>query len=163
MTPDSDQLTRDHHWLQVAVDLSRRCPPSTTAFSVGAVVVDGAGHVLADGYSRDTDEWVHAEESAINKLAGPPMLAYATLYSSLEPCSVRKSRSRSCTQLILASGIQRVVFALREPVLFVDGQGSELLQAAGISVVEMTELADQVRDINARLLGDDGSGLGGSC
>ena len=51
-------------------------PPSTTAFSVGAVIVDAAGEEIAWGYSRETDDHVHAEESALAKLAADdPRLA----------------------------------------------------------------------------------------
>jgi pyrimidine deaminase RibD-like protein/riboflavin biosynthesis pyrimidine reductase len=139
----------DGHWLARAVELSRRCPASTTAFSVGAVIVDAAGEEIAWGYSRETDDTVHAEESALAKLADDdPRLAGATVYSSMEPCSTRKSRPRPCAGLILAAGIPRVVFAYREPSTFVVGEGAEQLAAAGVAVVERPELADEVREVN---------------
>src|SRR5205807_9382338 len=84
---------------------------------------------------------------------GGRRLRGATIYSSREPCSTRQSRPRSCTALILAAGIGRVVFALREPSVFVEGQGVEELRAAGVSVVELEGLADQVRSVNAHLVG----------
>lgn len=144
----------DSHWLARTVELSHRCPPSTTAFSVGAVIVDAAGEEIAWGYSRETDDTVHAEESALAKLADDdPRLRAATIYSSMEPCSVRKSRPRSCSRLILDAGIPRVVFAYREPSTFVDGEGMEQLTAAGVTVVERPELADAVRDANRLQLG----------
>jgi pyrimidine deaminase RibD-like protein len=79
-------------------------------------------------------------------------LGGATIYSSLEPCSTRASRPRSCTELILASSISRIVFAWREPGLFVDCQGAELLRAAGRQVVEVPDLAHLVRRTNGHLL-----------
>jgi pyrimidine deaminase RibD-like protein len=130
--------------MRVAVSLAERCPPSETAFSVGAVIVDAAGRELSVGYSReDGDPVVHAEESALGKLApGDPRLAGATIYSTLEPCSHRKSRPRSCTELIIAAGLGRVAIAWREPALFVaDAQGYELLSQAGITVTELPEFA----------------------
>lgn len=139
----------DGHWLARTVELSRRCPPSTTAFSVGAVIVDAAGEEIAWGFSRETDGTVHAEESALAKLADDdPRLAGATIYSSMEPCSTRKSRPRSCTRLILDAGLPRVVFAYREPSTFVVGEGAEQLAAAGVTVVERPELAEEVRAVN---------------
>ena len=39
-----------------------------------------------------------------------------------------------------------MVFAWREPELFVDGEGAELLRAAGVEVVELAELAEAARD-----------------
>jgi diaminohydroxyphosphoribosylaminopyrimidine deaminase/5-amino-6-(5-phosphoribosylamino)uracil reductase len=142
----------DRHWLALAVELSRRCPPSATAFSVGAVVV-ADGREIARGHSRETDAHVHAEEAALAKLdADDERLRRATIYTSLEPCSTRRSRSDTCTQLILRAGIPRVVFAWREPEVFVDCHGAEDLRASGVEVVEMPELADAVRAVNAHLL-----------
>jgi riboflavin biosynthesis pyrimidine reductase/pyrimidine deaminase RibD-like protein len=147
----------DGHWLSRTVELSRLCPPSTTAFSVGAVIVDAAGEEIAWGYSRETDDTVHAEESALAKLADDdPRLAEATIYSSMEPCSTRKSRPRSCARLILDAGIPRVVFAYREPSTFVVGEGAEQLAAAGVAVVERPELADAVREVNRPQLAPPG-------
>jgi pyrimidine deaminase RibD-like protein len=150
-----DPMPDDERWLRQAIELSRSCPVSPTAFSVGAVVVDAGGNVLASGYSRQGgDPVVHAEEAALATLAdGDPRLATATIYSSLEPCSTRASRPRPCAELILAAGIGRVVFAWREPALFVDCHGAEDLRAAGVEVVEMPDLADLVRQVNAHLLG----------
>jgi 5-amino-6-(5-phosphoribosylamino)uracil reductase len=147
------QAAVDRHWLQVAIGEARRCPPSRTAFSVGAVIVDDTGREITRGYSRESDEVVHAEESALAKVdPADPRLAGATIYSSLEPCSIRKSRPAPCAALIRAAGIPRVVYAWREPVLFVDGHGVEELRDAGVEVVEVGELADEARSMNTHLL-----------
>ncbi|WP_433376434.1 dCMP deaminase [Streptosporangium sp. CA-115845] len=145
----------DHDWLGLACDLARLCPPSETAFSVGAVVVSEDGEEISRGYSREDDPHVHAEESALGKISpDDPRLAGATVYSSLEPCSARRSRPRTCTRLILDSGVRRVVLAWREPLLFVDCHGAEELAEAGVTVVEIPELADRAREPNAHLLPD---------
>jgi diaminohydroxyphosphoribosylaminopyrimidine deaminase / 5-amino-6-(5-phosphoribosylamino)uracil reductase len=144
-------MNTDVEWLRMAIELSRLCPPSNTAFSVGAVIVDADGVELATGYSRELDAHVHAEEAALAKLGRHPGLPGATIYSSMEPCSIRKSRLRSCAQLILGAGVRRVVFADREPDTFVNCEGHELLTTAGVTVVELPELGGQVRTINAHL------------
>ncbi len=147
--------TTDLDHLRRAVELSRRCPPSETAFSVGAVIVGADGRVLAEGFSREADAHDHAEEAALAKLpAGDPRLRGATVYSSLEPCGRRASRPAPCARLLIAAGVPRVVVAWREPDLFVtDCQGTALLEAAGIEVVELAELAEEAREVNAHLLG----------
>jgi diaminohydroxyphosphoribosylaminopyrimidine deaminase/5-amino-6-(5-phosphoribosylamino)uracil reductase len=145
----------DVRWMRAAIDLAWRCPPSDSAFSVGAVIVDSAGAELSSGFSREGgDPVVHAEESALGKLApGEPRLAGATIYSTLEPCSRRKSRPRTCTELIIAAGLRRVVIAWREPALFVaDARGYELLSRAGITVTELPELADDAVAPNRHLV-----------
>lgn len=143
----------DSHWMSLAIELARQCPPKASAYSVGAVIVDDNGYEISRGYSREFDEHVHAEESALSKVEdGDPRLAGATIYSTLEPCSERKSRPLSCTALILKAGIPRVVMAWREPALFVaDCQGFELLTSAGVNVVEMPEFAADAKGINSHL------------
>ncbi|HXT42523.1 MAG TPA: deaminase [Pseudonocardiaceae bacterium] len=144
---------RDRRYLRRAIELAHNCPPSRSAFSVGAVIVEANGVVLATGYSRETHPNDHAEEAALAKLVPHDYrLAGATLYSSLEPCSTRSSRPRSCTDLILATPIARIVFAWREPDLFVNCDGAELLHAADREVVEIPELAYLVRRTNQHLL-----------
>lgn len=141
----------DHRWLSLACDLALLCPPSLTAFSVGAVVVGADGREIARGHSREDDPSGHAEEAALAKARAG--LAGATVYSSLEPCGLRKSHRTPCAELILASGASRVVFAWREPTLFVEGTGAERLIAAGVEVVELPGLAGRAREANAHLLG----------
>jgi diaminohydroxyphosphoribosylaminopyrimidine deaminase/5-amino-6-(5-phosphoribosylamino)uracil reductase len=150
----------DRRWLREAVELARRCPPSDSAFSVGAVLVSGQ-RALATGFSRERDPHDHAEEVALAKLAelgepdllpGHPALAGATMYTSLEPCRTRLSRPRSCSELIVAAGIKRVVLAWIEPPLFVPGGGAAWLRDQGVTVVEIPELAPEARAINAHLL-----------
>jgi diaminohydroxyphosphoribosylaminopyrimidine deaminase/5-amino-6-(5-phosphoribosylamino)uracil reductase len=57
----------DLGWLREAIELSARCPPSRSAFSVGAVLVSADGRVIATGYSRERDPADHAEEVALAK------------------------------------------------------------------------------------------------
>jgi riboflavin-specific deaminase-like protein len=148
----------DHRFLRWAVELSRLCPPSGSAFSVGAVIVGEDGEVLATGFSREQEDHDHAEEVALRKLApgklGPdPRLRHATIYSSLMPCGARASRPVTCVAHIVAAGIPRVVFAWREPRLFTDGEGAEQLLAAGVAVTEVPGLAGRARAVNAHLVG----------
>jgi diaminohydroxyphosphoribosylaminopyrimidine deaminase / 5-amino-6-(5-phosphoribosylamino)uracil reductase len=147
------QAAADAAWLSRAIELSRCCPRSQSAFSVGAVVVGGDGEVIATGFSRERDPRDHAEEVALARvpLAGPA-LAGATLYSSLEPCAARASRPRTCAELIIAAGLRRVVIAWLEPPVFVDGGGAARLRAAGVTVIEVPELAPAARAVNAHLL-----------
>jgi diaminohydroxyphosphoribosylaminopyrimidine deaminase / 5-amino-6-(5-phosphoribosylamino)uracil reductase len=148
----------DRSFLRAAIELSRRCPPSDTAFSVGAVLVGGDGEVIATGYSREREKTDHAEQVALAKAAqiaatGPaPVPAGSTLYTSLEPCLRRVSQPLSCARLIADAGIGRVVLAWREPPLFMPGGGADWLREQGVTVVELPELAEAARAVNAHLL-----------
>lgn len=150
----SETTTADRAWLAVACQLATECPPSRTAFSVGAVIVAADGTELSRGYSREADPHDHAEEGALAKLrCDEPRLSGATVYSSLEPCAKRASRPRPCAQLIREAGIQRVVTAWREPDTFVPGaDGTEFLEAAGVTVIELPEYADAAKAPNGHLL-----------
>ncbi len=150
------QPDADLRWLRAAIELSRRCPPSASAFSVGAILVGADGGVIATGHSRERDPKDHAEEVALARAAGGPLLAGATLYSSLEPCLARASRPRSCVELITESGIGRVVIAWLEPPLFVAGGGAAALRDAGVTVVEIPWLAELARSVNAHLFKESG-------
>lgn len=156
----------DRHWLLEAISLSRCCPPSRAAFSVGAVLVGANGTVLSTGYSRECTPADHAEEVALARIGLPGAapngsaatqngldLAGVTMYSSLEPCAARASRPTPCADLIIASGIGRVVIAWREPPIFVPGGGAVRLRQAGVAVTVVPELASSARAVNAHLLG----------
>ncbi|MFF8729852.1 dihydrofolate reductase family protein [Streptomyces sp. NPDC015171] len=146
----------DRHWLRTACELAAQCPPSATAFSVGAVVVAADGAELARGFSREgADPVVHAEEAALAKTdPADPRLSGATVYSSLEPCARRASRPAPCAELILRAGVRRVVTAWREPDTFVAGaDGTGVLTAAGARVVVLAELEALAKAPNGHLLG----------
>jgi 5-amino-6-(5-phosphoribosylamino)uracil reductase len=146
----------DRHWLRTACELAALCPPSETAFSVGAVVVAADGTELARGHSREgVDPVVHAEEAALAKLdPADPRLPGATVYSSLEPCARRSSRPAPCAELILGAGVRRVVTAWREPDTFVAGaDGTGVLTGGGADVVVLPEYEAAAKAPNAHLLG----------
>jgi pyrimidine deaminase RibD-like protein len=150
----AEATAADRQRLREAIELARHCPVVSTAYAVGAVVVGADGRQLACGYSRESHPADHAEEVALAKLsAGGLDLSTVTIYSSLEPCSIRKSRSRTCSQLIIQAGIRRVVFALREPPFFADCHGVEVLQNAGIDVVEIDDMGAMVWEVNWHLVG----------
>ncbi|BBC34457.1 5-amino-6-(5-phosphoribosylamino)uracil reductase [Streptomyces graminofaciens] len=146
----------DRHWLDLACALAAECPPSETAFSVGAVIVAADGTELARGHSRQAgDPVVHAEEAALAGLdPADPRLSSATVYSSLEPCARRASRPAPCARLILDAGVRRVVTAWREPDTFVEAaDGTGVLTAKGVDVVVLPEYEERAKAPNGHLLG----------
>lgn len=136
-----------------AMDNSLKSEPCPTCYAVGAVVVTKNKHVY-DGYTHETGGANHAEEEAIAKaLASGEDLAGATIYSTIEPCSVRGSKSESCSELIIRHGFTRVVYVMREPGKFADCTGFEMLIAAGIDVVEIPSFSPEVKSINRHVIG----------
>ncbi len=148
----NEEVMSDCKYLERAIEVSRQSPPSPTAYRVGAVIVTRDGHTF-EGYTHETGPANHAEEEAIAKALDAGInLAGSTIYTSMEPCSTRASKLVSCSELIIHHGFSRVVFALREPSLFVTCTGAENLRKAGIEVVHIAELAEKVRKINRHLL-----------
>ena len=82
----------DHRFLRWAVELSRLCPPSSSAFSVGAVIVGEDGEVLATGFSREQEDHDHAEEVALRKLGLVPTRGCGTPPSTARSCPAAPAR-----------------------------------------------------------------------
>jgi len=99
---------------------------------VGAVLVSAEGKVVGKG-THAYDGIKHAEVLAIE--AAGEKARDGTLYLNLEPCS-HLGRTGPCVDAIIAAGIRRVVFAMRDPNPLVAGRGAERLLAAGIEVQE---------------------------
>lgn len=96
---------------------------------VGAVVVKD-GEVVGEGWHRAAGE-EHAEVGALR--AAGERARGATLVLTLEPC-VHHGRTPPCTDAVRASGVSRVVAAMRDPYPKVDGRGFRALRQAGVAV-----------------------------
>jgi len=134
-----------------AIELSKKCPKSNIAYSVGAILVTGDGQVFS-GYSRETDLKNHAEEEVFLKALKSGLgIKDATLYSSMEPCSKRKSKEKSCSELIIKYGIAKLVFAASEPNNFVVCEGEKILKEAGVEVIKHKEFEKQALEVNKHI------------
>lgn len=103
--------------------------------SVGAVIVDPKSNVLLSSGFTQTFRHEHAERMAILEAQkNHQSLQGATLYVTLEPCSHFGSQP-PCADLVVQSGIKRVVMGALDTDPKVNGQGVARLKAAGIEVV----------------------------
>jgi len=111
----------DRRWLTAAIELSKCCPPVERAYAGRQRVIVGGGRGAAGVrlLPGETDELVHAEESALAKLAGSGIdLSGATIYSTFGALLGGRGPPdpRTCTQLILDAGIGRVVAGLARAI-----------------------------------------------
>ncbi len=113
---------------------------------VGAVLVK-EGRVVGFGAHLKAGE-PHAEVHAI-RMAGAAAYG-ATLYVTLEPCS-HHGKTPPCADLIVESGIRRVVIAMKDPNPLVAGNGIMRLQSAGVEV-EIGLLEEEARELNPAFL-----------
>lgn len=126
-----------------ALELSLRASGQTSPNPmVGAVVVKN-GNIIAEAFHEKAGG-DHAERAAL-KTAGAEA-AGSTLYVSLEPCC-HKGKTPPCTDIIIQSGIKKVVAACLDPFPHVQGRGVEILRKAGIEV-ETGLLEKKARRIN---------------
>lgn len=115
---------------------------------VGAVLVYKQ-QIIGEGYHTRFGE-PHAEVNCLQSVL-PEHRAYiaeSTLYVNLEPCC-HFGKTPPCTDLIIRSGIKKVVIANRDPFPKVSGGGIKKLEAAGVSVVSGV-LADTGNWLNRR-------------
>ena len=113
---------------------------------VGCVVARGE-RIVGEGFHARAGA-PHAEVLALGR-AGARAKG-ATLYVTLEPCA-HHGRTPPCAPLVRASGIARVVAAIRDPDPRVSGRGLRLLRAAGLRV-STGLLAGEAEAVNARFL-----------
>lgn len=96
---------------------------------VGAVVLDAAGQLAGEGWTRPPGG-PHAEVVALEQ-AGARARG-GTLLVTLEPCR-HTGRTGPCTTALLEAGVARVVVACADPTQAAGG-GADLLRSAGVAV-----------------------------
>ncbi|BFZ58312.1 hexokinase [Savitreella phatthalungensis] len=137
----------DHDFMRKALEQARRSTYVDSAYCVGCVLVAN-GQILSTGYSRELPGNTHAEQCALHKLDSIEAARGATVYTTMEPCSLRLSGNASCVSRLLQAGVARVVQAVSEPPDFVEAcTGAEQLREAGITVDFLPEFAAEATDI----------------
>ena len=113
---------------------------------VGSVIVYN-DEIIGEGWHQKTGE-PHAEVNAINSVKDKSLLAKATIYVSLEPCS-HFGKTPPCCDLIIAKKIPNVVIGTIDPFTKVAGNGIKRLLEAGKKVT-VGILEDECNELNKR-------------
>ena len=98
---------------------------------VGSVIVLN-DRIIGEGWHHKAGLG-HAEVNAISSVKNKTLLKDATIYVSLEPCS-HFGKTPPCADLIIASGIKKVVVGSRDPNPKVAGRGIQKLIGSGCDV-----------------------------
>lgn len=107
-TPD------DERWMRHALLLAQRAQLEDNEIPVGAVLVDAASQLLAEGWNRNISEYdpsAHAEIVAMRtagRLLKNHRLIGATLYVTLEPCAM-------CAMAAIHARLGSLVYAASDP------------------------------------------------
>lgn len=139
-------------YMELAIKEAAKCGPTTTAFSVGAVLVSGT-EILSTGYSRELPGNTHAEQCALDKYAektgGKDLPEGTVIYTTMEPCSFRLSGNLPCVQRIInTKKIKTVFVGVVEPDTFVkDNTSSAILQAHNIDYFQLPGYEDLITAI----------------
>lgn len=119
---------------------------------VGAVLVAPDGTVLGEGHHAHYGG-PHAEANAVADARtrhGSDALRSATLYVNLEPCT-HHGKTPPCTDLVLETGIPRLVVGTVDPFPAMKGAGIQRLRDAGVAV-EVGVLQARCRRLNEAFL-----------
>ncbi|QCI27285.1 bifunctional diaminohydroxyphosphoribosylaminopyrimidine deaminase/5-amino-6-(5-phosphoribosylamino)uracil reductase RibD [Buchnera aphidicola] len=135
--------SKDKFYMQKAIQLAKKGKYTTDPNpNVGCIIVL-KDKIVGIGWHKKSGE-NHAEVNAIN-MAGK-LSKNATAYISLEPCNYF-GKTPPCCDLIIKSGIKRVVIAILDPNPKVSGKSIEYLKKSGIQV-EIGILSQKAKNIN---------------
>ena len=118
---------------------------------VGAVIVSEDGRILGEGYHVCCGEG-HAEVNAFASVRpeDEQLLAGATIYVSLEPCS-HYGKTPPCADLIVRKRVKRCVCGCVDPFAKVQGRGIQKIREAGIEVT-VGVLEKECLELNKRFI-----------
>ena len=113
---------------------------------VGSVVVYN-DKIVGEGWHYKAG-MAHAEVDAIKSVKDKSLLKKSTIYVSLEPCS-HFGKTPPCADLIINSGIKKVIIGTVDPFAKVAGNGIKKLMEAGCEVI-VGVLEEECKQLNKR-------------
>jgi diaminohydroxyphosphoribosylaminopyrimidine deaminase/5-amino-6-(5-phosphoribosylamino)uracil reductase len=136
---DRQEFTeQDHLFMARAIALAKKGHFTVSPNPrVGCVLVsykNGTGKVIGEGFHQKAGQG-HAEVNALADAREnhPDLIAGATAYVTLEPCS-HFGRTPPCSQALIDAGLSHVISAMVDPDTRVSGNGINMMKAAGIKV-----------------------------
>lgn len=141
----------DLYCMKRALEEARNCTPEDDRVHprVGAAVSIG-GRLINTAYRGcNSNPGAHAEYLLLEHICKNEMLAGATIYTTLEPCTTRNHPKMPCVERIIQRKIARVVIGTLDPNQAITGKGILRLRQANIKVELFTsELMSEIEDLN---------------
>jgi diaminohydroxyphosphoribosylaminopyrimidine deaminase/5-amino-6-(5-phosphoribosylamino)uracil reductase len=137
----------DHAMMARALRLAERAAFTTKPNPMVGCVIAHGDEVVGEGWHQRKGG-PHAEVFALQ--AAGERARGATAYVTLEPCAHTGSTG-PCAEALVAAGVGRVVGAMRDPYHQVNGDGFDILRAAGIAV-DCGLMEAQSRELNRGFL-----------
>jgi len=120
----------DIFYMKQALRLAAKAAGHTSPNPLVGCVVVKKNRIISSAYHKKAG-MLHAERKALLK-AGKRARG-SVLYVNLEPCN-HHGRTAPCTDIIIESGVKKVVCAIKDPHSLVNGKGFNRLRNAGCGV-----------------------------
>jgi pyrimidine deaminase RibD-like protein len=150
-----DEADEDRRFALMAIEEARKSIPEDDRPhpKVGAVVVKNGVVVSKAHRGENPKPKSHAEYIALEEKLSDDLVAGATVYTTLEPCTTRNHPKIPCAQRLVERKVARVVIGMLDPNPEIRGLGEQLLSEAGIETqLFPKELKDQVAEINREFM-----------
>jgi len=120
----------DHTYMKLAIKLAEKAAGNTSPNPMVGAVIVREGKIISTGFHKKAGS-PHAEIEAINACPDLRVLEGATMYVTLEPCSIF-GRTPPCTDTLISRRFGEVVVGSIDPNPKINGGGVEQLRKAGI-------------------------------
>ena len=141
-TPDVER-----YFMRRAIELAEKSAIEEGEISpkVGALVVHN-GQIVGEAFRGEMGKGEHPGYTLLERKLAGVNLDGATLYTTLEPCTLRHDPKLPCAKRIIARKIAKVFIGVLDPNRATQGEGEQMLLDAGVDVQRFQP--DLMREIN---------------
>lgn len=143
----------DRRFAEIAIEEARKSVSEDGKAhpKVGAVIVKD-GKVVSRAH-RGEDPKCHAEYIALENKLPDDLIAGATVYTTLEPCTTRNHPKIPCAKRLIERKVARVVIGMLDPNPEICGRGDQLLNEANVETQFFPrDLRAQVEELNREFI-----------